>query len=408
MLKLTVNGAKEEWSIVFVSYVLLFFSAFFYQYMPQYLPLYVSENIVMRELYMFMLIFSQIFIVFIITKRNTNYLFISFIILYVIKWISAFAAETVFSSSVEIGSLLFSLLLGAAIGNIFNMSAVLKSAVCSRAYIKIGIILFGATNLTEYMGSLSVNKYGFLYVVLVFIFVCIFCFRLQFLLKYEKRVSEIMASAISTCSLLGTISIGNIIKDNSSRIFTMILTLLVLAVGSHYFTTYALSFMGVDDNVAGAWVGSSILSINSSFDVANKYGTLVSHDVINAVSLMRYLLVYVLIIASSLFVAYRKKVESDNKISLWQSFPKFVIGFIVAVFLFQFIEPDAVAKVNSVTQDFTYTIFNLALICIGFDVDIKSILSKAYFNIAFACFITQFFMLSVSLAIACFVFGWLL
>src|SRR5574344_1022402 len=34
MLKLTVNGAKEEWSIVFVSYVLLFFSAFFYQYMP--------------------------------------------------------------------------------------------------------------------------------------------------------------------------------------------------------------------------------------------------------------------------------------------------------------------------------------------------------------------------------------
>ena len=98
---------------------------------------------------------------------------------------------------------------------------------------------------------------------------------------------------------------------------------------------------------------------------------------------------------------------------MWEKFPKFVLGFVLASLVFsllqnQHIFPDWEAKKlaeTSMAKTFSTFFFSLAFVCIGMDTRLKDIVSKDNRNILYAFLGAQCFNIVVTFLVAWLMFG---
>lgn len=91
---------------------------------------------------------------------------------------------------------------------------------------------------------------------------------------------------------------------------------------------------------------------------------------------------------------------------IWDRFPKFVIGMILASLVFSFLlSPETAKTVGKVTKGFQNTLFSIAFVCIGLETKLKDILGKEN-RVPLKVFLTaQTFNIFVTLLIAYIIFG---
>ena len=91
---------------------------------------------------------------------------------------------------------------------------------------------------------------------------------------------------------------------------------------------------------------------------------------------------------------------------IWDRFPKFVVGFILAslVFSFCFVTESAKA-VGNVTKGFQNTLFSIAFVCIGLETRFKEIFSKENRKPLTVFLTAQAFNIIVTLIISYVIFG---
>ena len=93
---------------------------------------------------------------------------------------------------------------------------------------------------------------------------------------------------------------------------------------------------------------------------------------------------------------------------IWDRFPKFVVGFILASLAFSliaFFDPDMVKEVKGVTKGFQNTLFSIAFVCIGLETRFKEIFGKENRKPLYTFLIAQTFNIIVTLVVACVIFG---
>ena len=91
---------------------------------------------------------------------------------------------------------------------------------------------------------------------------------------------------------------------------------------------------------------------------------------------------------------------------IWERFPKFVVGMVLASLVFSFALPEEMAKsVGAVTKGFQNTLFSIAFVCIGLETRLKDIFGKEN-RVPLKVFLTaQTFNIFVTLVIAYIIFG---
>ncbi|MDF1558986.1 MAG: putative sulfate exporter family transporter [Bacteroidales bacterium] len=308
-----------------------------------------------------------------------------FLSLYLLAILAQFISSFAGFKNLGLETVLFSLLLGLVIGNLFRLPAWLRAGVQTELYVKIGLVLLGATIL--FKDILTAGSFGLIQAVIVVTVVWYFAYWLSRKMKVDAEFSTMLASAVSICGVSAAIATAGAINGDKKKLSFIISLVLIIAIPMMIFLPIIARWMGLSDIVTGAWLGGTIDTTGAvvaagtiTGETGLKYATIVKFS--------QNVLLGLAAFAISIFWAYRKKDngEKGDRVPvriIWDRFPKFVLGFILASLVFSFIlNPETAHASSKVIKSFSTFWFNLAFISIGLETrfyDFKHIGSKKPF-----------------------------
>jgi uncharacterized integral membrane protein (TIGR00698 family) len=301
---------------------------------------------------------------------------------------------------------LFSLLLGLLISNTVGTPGWMKPAIQTELYIKIGLVLLGANVI--FSDIISKGGLGILQSVVVVFTVWYFTFWLCKRLGLDDEFRMMISSAVSICGVSAAIATSGAIEGDNRKLSHVISLVLIVAIPMMLFMPYIAIWAGMTPAVAGAWLGGTIDTSGAVVaagtmlgDEALKYATLVKFSQNVLLGLAAFFI--------SVYWTFSKKELNHEKPGLktiWERFPKFVLGFVLASLLFSFVLPPAVVSSSkgALKELQTYW-FALAFTCIGLETKFTDIFKMDNGRPAAAFIIAQLFNILFTLIVAYLVFG---
>lgn len=412
MKKWLKQFTSEDWIIVFAGAVILALALMFPHYMPSMPKTLSSWNDWMSAgyMYLFVLTLTMVTSIFLGKKtRDTIFVIPSLLVIFALSQCAQLLANIPVVKEFGFESVFFAVILGLLISNCFKLPRWIKAAIQSEFYIKIGIICLGSTILFgEVMKS---GAYGLAQSLIVVFTVWYFAFWVGKKMKVDPEMGTMLASAVSICGVSAAIATCGVIKGDSKKLSYVVSLVLIIAVPMMYLLPWLGNLMGLAPEVTGAWLGGTIdttgavaaagtLADGGHGDVAAQTAVIVKSS--------QNVLLGVAAFVISLMWSYQGKNQQKKPTAkvIWDRFPKFVLGFILASLVFSFCFDTETAKaVGKVTKGFQNTMFSIAFVCIGLETRFKDIFSKEN-RVPLKVFLTaQGFNIVVTLVVAYVIFG---
>ncbi|WP_160711000.1 YeiH family protein [Chitinophaga solisilvae] len=300
---------------------------------------------------------------------------------------------------------LFSLLLGLFISNVLGLPEWIKPALQTELYIKIGLVLLG-TNII-FGDILQAGMLGIIQSVVVVFTVWYFTFWLCKMLGLDDEFRMMISSAVSICGVSAAIATSGAIEGDNKKLSHVISLVMIVAIPMMLFMPYIAIWAGMSPAVAGAWLGGTI----DTSGAVVAAGTMLGKEALKYATIVKFSQNVLLGLAAfiiSVYWSYTKKKGNYEKPTLktiWDRFPKFVLGFIAASLLFSFVLPSPVvaATKGSLKEIQTYW-FALAFTCIGLETRFTDIFKVENGKPALAFIIAQLFNVFFTLIVAYLVF----
>jgi len=339
-------------------------------------------------------------------EKIRNY-FTGFVAIFLLVILAQFVSSFAGFKNLGLETVLFSLIIGLLIGNFIRLPKWLRSGVQTELYVKIGLVLLGATIL--FRDILTAGAFGLIQAVIVVTVVWYFAFWLSRKMKVDDEFSTMLASAVSICGVSAAIATAGAINGDKKKLSFIISLVLIIAIPMMIFLPVIAKWMGLSEVVTGAWLGGTIDTTGAvvaagtiAGETGLKYATIVKFS--------QNVLLGLAAFAISIFWAYRSRGAGEKgqhvpvKI-IWDRFPKFVLGFILASLVFSFIlSPGMAESSGKVIKSFSTFWFNLAFISIGLETrfaDFKQMESKRPF---YSFLIAQTFNIIFTLGVSCLLF----
>jgi uncharacterized integral membrane protein (TIGR00698 family) len=263
---------------------------------------------------------------------------------------------------------IFALLLGLAISNTIGVPKWLKPGVQTEFFIKTGLVILGASLL--FMEVLQAGALGIVQAVLVVLVVWYACFWLARKLAVDDEFGAMLATAVSICGVSAAIAACGAIQGDKRKLSYVTSLVLIVALPMMIVMPWVAKTAGMDDLVAGAWLGgtldtsASVVAAGALIsDAAMKTGVIVKFSQNALIGVAAFML--------AIWWTFKVGAASGERASaavIWQRFPKFVLGFVAASALFSFALPaDVVAGTKGVLTEIRTWWFALAFVCIGLE-----------------------------------------
>ncbi|HOI31455.1 MAG: putative sulfate exporter family transporter [Bacteroidales bacterium] len=342
-------------------------------------------------------------------KRGKE-LFKAFPVVFVLSMIAQFVASSGSMKNLGLETVLFSLLIGLFISNVLKTPEWLKAGIQSEFYIKIGLVLLGASIL--FSEIMKAGLYGVAQAVIVVVSVWYFAYWIARKLKVDDELSVMLASAVSICGVSAAIATAGAIKGDSKKLSYVISLVLVVAIPMMIFMPLLAKWMQLPDEVTGAWLGGSIDTTGAvvaggtiAGDIALKFSTIIKFSQNVLLGIAAFLI--------SIFWTVRgSKTNPDaEKVGLrviWDRFPKFVLGFILVSVIFSFlIDSETAVEAGKTIKSYRSLWFNLAFVSIGLETRFADLIKMGKGKPLYAFLIAQLFNIIVTLIVAWVLFGML-
>jgi uncharacterized integral membrane protein (TIGR00698 family) len=328
---------------------------------------------------------------------------------YVFIFLITFVAHTLtgFGPAKNIGLeiVIFSLLIGLFISNFLSVPVWVKPLLQTELYIKIGLVLLGCGIL--FGDIMKAGSLGMIQSIIVVLLVWQFCYWLGKKFGLDDEYRTMLSSAVAICGVSAAIATSGVIKGDNKKLSYVISLVLITAVPMLLFMPYIAKSIGLNDATAGAWMGGTIDTTGAVVAAGNmlgeeglKYATVVKFS--------QNVLLGLAAFAISVYWTYTKKeiTEKPTAKMIWDRFPKFVLGFIVASLVFSFALPaEMVNNLKAPLKNIQTFWFALAFTCIGLETRFADIFNKDSKKPAAVFLIAQVFNILVTLAVAWFIFG---
>lgn len=304
-------------------------------------------------------------------------------------------------------AVIFSLGIGLLISNFFKLPTWFKEALSTELYVKIGLVLLGTTVI--FGDILKAGALGLIQALIVVLSVWYFAFWLCKKLKIDQEMALMLSSAVSICGVSAAIATSGAIKGDPKKLSYVVSLVLITAIPMMIFMPYFADWMGLSQEVTGAWLGGSIDTTGAV--VAS--GSLVGEEALKISTIVKFsqnVLLGIAAFAISIYWTYSnsKSAEHAEKPTLkiiWERFPKFVIGFVFASLLFSFvISPEQVGNVKDGLKSIQGLWFALAFTSIGLETNFKDLFVHSNKKPLYAFLIAQGFNIIVTLIIALLLF----
>jgi uncharacterized integral membrane protein (TIGR00698 family) len=280
---------------------------------------------------------------------------------------------------------LWALSIGLLISNTVGTPVSVKPAVLTEFYIKTGLVLYGAKVLFSTLLQLGLPGLCVAWIVTPIVLISTYWFGQKVLRISSQRLNIVISADMSVCGVSAAIATAAACRADKEE--------LTLAIGiSLSFTVVMMVLMplfarlvGMDEIVAGAWIGGTI----DSTGAVGAAGEMISPAAGNAaitIKLIQNVLIGVLAFGVALY--WVRKVEPNHEgdtpdaREIWSRFPKFVLGFLAASILFSIVHvlprgPEIVdATLKGVTETLRSWLFAMAFVSIGLASNFRE-LSKA-------------------------------
>jgi uncharacterized integral membrane protein (TIGR00698 family) len=404
---------SEDWVIVLLGFLIIFVSLFvFVLPVPTYswkngeelFTKVLSAANISAIIIQFILIYLVGILASFFTGKNLKYFLIVFPIVFLITLIAQVISGNGGVKSLNLEAVIFSLSLGLIVGNFFNIPAWFRSVLSAELFVKIGLVLLGTSII--FGDILKAGSLGLIQAVIVVFSVWYFAFWLCKRLKLDDELSMMLSSAVSICGVSAAIATAGAIKGDPKKLSYVISLVLITAIPMMIFMPYIAKFLGLSQEVTGAWLGGSIDTTGAV--VAS--GTLVGETALKISTIVKFsqnVLLGLAAFAISIYWTYTKRssvdhVETKPTLSLiWERFPKFVIGFLAASLLFSFfISQESISLVKDSLKSIQTIWFVLAFTSIGLETRFSDLTSKQGSKPFLAFVIAQLFNIVVTLIVA--------
>ncbi|MDP2089782.1 MAG: putative sulfate exporter family transporter [Flavobacteriaceae bacterium] len=327
----------------------------------------------------------------------------AFPVVFILSMGAQFIASSGSMKNLGLETVLFSLLIGLFIRNVIKVPDWLKSGIQSEFYIKIGLVMLGASVL--FSEIMKAGFYGLLQAVIVVVSVWYFAYWIAKKMKIDEELSIMMASAVSICGVSAAIATAGAIKGDHKKLSYVISLVLIVAIPMMIFMPLLAKWLGLSDEVTGAWLGGTIDTTGAvvasgtiAGDVALKFSTIIKFS--------QNILLGVAAFLISVYWTYKQVDKNKNQEKptlkiIWERFPKFVLGFIIVSLIFSFVISAETAEFTGKTiKSYQSLWFNLAFICIGLETRFKDIIELDRGRPLIAFLTAQLFNIFITLGIA--------
>src|SRR6266540_2608037 len=286
-----------------------------------------------------------------------------------LAWLSRFLAGNGLFVDWGIEYVIFALLLGLLISNTIGVPAWLKPAVQTEFFIKTGLVILGASLL--FYEVLQAGALGIVQALLSVIVVWYACFWLCRKLNVDDEFGAMLSTAVSICGVSAAIAACGAIQGDKKKLSYVTSLVLIVAVPMMIVMPWIAKATGMNDLVAGAWLGGT-LDTSASVVAA---GALVSDAAMKTGVIVKFsqnaligVAAFILVVWWTYKAGARAGGEKPSAAIIWERFPKFVLGFLIASAVFSFFLPQPLVDgTKSVLGELRVWWFALAFVCIGLE-----------------------------------------
>lgn len=239
---------------------------------------------------------------------------------------------------------IFAFLFGLLVSNLIGVPRWLKEAAQTEFYIKTGLVILGSS--IVFGDLMQAGLLGIAQAVLVVTAVWFFCFRLAKRLHVDDEFATMLASAVSICGVSAAIATCGAIQGDRKKLSYVTSLVLIVAAPMMVAMPLVIKAFGIPEVVGGAWLGGTLDTSASVVAAGEMLGTSARNAGV-VVKLSQNVLIGVAAFLITIWWAMRNRERAAGgpgvKV-IWDRFPKFVLGFIAASFIFSFLVDGAVVE----------------------------------------------------------------
>ena len=415
----------EDWIVTFLSIPLLIFSA-----LASHLPgggVKISADLTELGAWGDIAVFFAIAFVLLyvgnrLLGRAVKGIIPSFIVVFAIALLAQWIAKIDMVKYYGFEAVFFSVIFGLIIRNVFHVPEWLKPAIQGEFFIKIGVVCLGATVL--FSDVMKSGAAGLIQAVMVVTIVWFFGYLLARKLKVERATAMTLASGCSICGVSACITAAGVAGTDKKQLSYIISLVLIIVVPMIYLMPWLGKMIvplltdnaAIQSEIIGAWIGGTI-DTTSGVGASSEMAGEVAQKTAIVVKATQNVLIGAVAFFIALYLSSRsedgKGMSRPSFGIVWEKFPKFILGFIVASAVFSILQNnglltlDAKGKIieTAMAKNFSTFFFSLSFVCIGMDTRLKDIVSRENRNSLFAFLGAQCFNIIVTLLIAWLMFG---
>ena len=298
-------------------------------------------------------VFAVLFgMAFSVLKLKLAHFLPAFLILFVVSLLIFETAAWSQASHYNLEAPLVALLLGLIVSNLVRLPAWFQAGLRVEFFIKVGIVLLGATlpfTLLVWAGPVAVGQATV--VSLLTFFVIFFTGRA---LGLDRRFAAVLGVGGAVCGVSAAIAIAGAVRAKREQASVAITLVVLWAIVMIFVLPFASHALGLSTGVAGAWIGTSEFADAAGIAAAQAYGDIARNAggaiagapeaALQNFTLMKvvgrdiWIGIWALVLAVVATTRWEDKPAADGsaiktRISaaeIWARFPKFVIGFVLA------------------------------------------------------------------------------
>lgn len=333
--------------------------------------------------------------------------FAGFLLLFLLGVVSLVIAGHKTISSFGVEYVVFALLIGLLLRNAKLAPGWLVQVARSELYIKTGLVILGSSVL--FTDIIKAGLPGIIQAILVVLVVWFVSMWISKMLKVDDEFAVMIASAVSICGVSAAIVASGAIQGDKKKLSYVTTLVLLVAIPMLILQPWIIKYFNIPEIIGGAWLGGT-LDTTASVTAASQIVGPVAMKAGVIVKFSQNVLIGFAALLIATWWAYKTKTEKNSSDGqwkiIWDRFPKFVLGFIVASLLFSFIIPaDTTRQVSGFLNGLRTLWFAIAFVSIGLEADFKALFSDSGSKPAYSFLLSQLFNIIWTLIWAYILFG---
>jgi uncharacterized membrane protein YadS len=284
-----------------------------------------------------------------------------------------------------------------------------KSGFRTELFLKIGLVLLGAG--ISFKVIITAAAGAIIQGIIMVTAVYFFSWWLGGKFGLSDSLRAVMSTAVAICGVSAAIAAAGSVLAKKEEITYVTALVIITALPLMVIAPLLAGAMNMPEPVAGAWFGGNVDTTAAVVGAGTIYGE-TAQKIASIVKQTQNALIGVVAFLLALYftTVVEGKKEKPNAGIIWQRFPKFVLGFLVASLLFTFALIPASGKETPTAGNTIASMkdwaFCLAFVCMGLELSVGGFKKMGWAPVVVYLIVTIFNTL-LALVISWLIFGWL-